>query len=321
MLLVKNTNNGVNKFFSKKNKMTNEQIQNYFLDLESYKACLLEDFSRNPLFAKLASDMSGTDAPSIKDWVEGVQGKKIFYEEKSETFHYHDITPDAVKNIEYRPFYYPEFTEDNDPYRFFSYRIFDSYEAMERDYPREYYIFDYPDFFDKVESLIHSTLKDYKPMKQKHIKKCFTKKINERIRINLLLFSNVNKYSDVAAYSFPFVQLDIDGVTFPIITADPQFLLLLNRVSFIFFYFEQNIFENREILNQNFKMTRKTDQPVYYKEGDKFIVSNSIEKLEKYNKFIYMTMELFSHYFGVFEKWLIKRAEDLLTELNGGELC
>lgn len=293
-------------------------LYDYFVDLESYKTCLLEDFSQHESFAKLASDISRTDASSIIDWVKSIKGNDIRYLFENETFQYQDITFDRMKDIEYHPVFYPE-SEGANLYTFFSYRSFSSYEEMERSYPRSYYVFDNPQYFNKIKAYVRSALKDYTLAKQGSWK-CLTKKISDRITINLLFANPINKHSEVYDYHFPFVQLEIDGYRVPIIEADPRLLLLMDRGSFTFFYIERNVFKYDEELKQVTSVIPKREYPVYYQEDDKYIVSNSHEKLETYNKFIYITLELFNHYYFVFEKWLIDRAENLLRERGGAKL-
>lgn len=145
------------------------------------------------------------------------------------------------------------------------------------------------------------------------------KKITGFAKIKLVIQNKdiYGYYSGIEGYRFPDIVLEVKGVELrPAqgVGVDMMDFLLLRNMAFFAFTQESRYIEIGDSGTIS-KFDQKKDEPVIYEYNNQYIISNSIEKLACYNKYIYMVLELYCHYFKMFEKWLTFRLEEIKEEL------
>ncbi len=277
-------------------------IEYYPVNLNSYLKFLLEDIKKNSRAANLISGLFLPNTISIEKWVTNILPGKNFldYQPKLD-FQGFFPTVQKVQEVNHNFFYYTG--EDvKDLYCFFSKIECASYEEVQEKFPQSYYVFNLR-FFTKVNNLIFNSLKEYEFSKDR---KAYIKKIASTIFIKLKPYNNFNKHSGINEYLFPQIIIEIDRKNYYFFReGDLRHFLFLPGLSFMFFYLESNTvtFNDMGVM----KVEKKNDEPiVYYKEESKqYTITNRYEKLKLYNKYIFILLDLYIHYFRVFEKWLI----------------
>lgn len=304
-------------------KVITEKYRKYFsliFNLESYKAFLLEDFKENKDFAYLASSIMYYTPQDITNWVKGIIGND-FFECIEQTFEFEFDRAsgiDIVNNISYNPYYFKEGLDDL--YAFFSHRTYDTYEEAANNYPQYEYFMEGKDMYEKLNTKLSSVMvrDGYETVKRG---KYSVKKIADSSFIKLIYQQRGpwGMVSGIERYRFPNIVVMVNGIDIsPAFEngVDMRHFLLLRGNAFLFFYRERQIMKNADgqwalpgtTLN-------KTDEPVIYEHDGQYTISNSIEKLAYYNKYIFIVLELYCHYFKVFEKWLVHRLGEIRDEL------
>ena len=270
-----------------------------FLDLNTYKQFLLEDFERNRSFAKLASYITFIDKYPIEDWVNGIEGIFLISFKQKLTFSVQIPNLNTIGQIEYTPIHY---IENSNKYIFFTRKEYNSYEEAKRNFPAGYYVFN-ASFFKKINELLFLNFKDYE-----YNDEAYCKMITKSVSLKLIPKKDYTKFSDISEYEFPqiIIQRNNDEpYFFPL--KDVREFLLLPSSSFLFFYLISNSFEIDKTTKMIIKVTRNIDQPVIYARKDNgYTITNSYDRLFLYNKYIFIILELYCHYFRVLERWLKK---------------
>lgn len=278
----------------------------YQFDINRYKQFLLNDLAQNKTFAELAQAISYIKKPaSISAWVEGIKGDGLFDYEQSipASFAKHNL--DRIQDIVYQPYYFTQ--EAEHLHAFFSRKEFSTYQEAADCYRKgSYYVFD-RNFFIKIDGLIISNLDGY----SKQNDKCYVKRVTDSVYLKVVPFTQYGENAFVNDYVFPEPVVNIRGKDLYFFRdlgeSDLLRYLFLFGSSFHFFYYEVM---DGDLASGSF--TLKRDEPKIYqnKEKTKFILTNSYDKLRIYNKYIYIVLELYLHYFRVFERVLIKQLEE-----------
>ena len=279
------------------------------IDFNSYKFSLLDSFNLDADFASLATKLTFTTAPSIIDWIEGVEGKSL--QDSRQTKRYSGVIPSLfnISDFCFKPKYYPEYL--NDRYVFFTKKEYPSLEAAQKNLPTTYYFYD-NSFYKRVNLKIFEKLTDYGRFDRGFY---YRKEINNKLAIKLCPNSKFHSLSVISEFVFPKIVIELDGIEYDLhFSSEPRFYLFLHGTFFSMFDFERSDYvfdQNRQVVSQ----TLKKNEPLIYteNEGESYIISNSFEKLDCFNKYIFMVLELYIHYLRFFEKWLPK---DVDSNLN-----
>lgn len=280
-------------------------IEKSLTDFQSYKCFLLSDFEKHKEFASLATAISFTNAPTISNWIEGLQGTN--FRNFRQTSSFKGIVPsgaDLIKDISHTFTYF--FNENiEDVYVFFSKKESDSYEVIAKEYSKyNYYVFD-SDFFKKVNVKLLTKFPDYAYDSKAGV---YKKQIYEGVFLKLTPYKGFTKYSIIQDYIFPQISVEVNGKDIYIFSPpnDVRSFLLLWGTSFSLFTVESNVVLLSDDGERIAGMEPKKGEPLIYEdiENHKFILTNSYEKLRAYNKYIYVVMELYCYYLRVFERWI-----------------
>lgn len=268
-----------------------------------YKQFLLNDFDKHRDMAELTSQLSFSNGISIQDWVAGLEGSNL------SAFTQNDNVTDEfsfqidLENLAYKPKYNDG--DINELYAFFCKYEDPSYKYIAKRYHDFfYYVFDHT-FFGRIDDKLLRMLPDYS---WQHKLKRYVKKIGN-LYFRLEPYQGYSKYPIVKEYIFPKFSIEYeDQEIYPFVQPDDlrNFLLLPSNY-FTFFVVESNIITKSADGKQIIGIEQKKDQPVIYEDliSKKFILTNSYEKLEMYNKYIYAGIDLYYHYLKVFESWCI----------------
>ena len=156
----------------------------------------------------------------------------------------------------------------------------------------------------KIDSLLLSALKGFNKKRGKS--SIYSKKLRENVFLNFDCNKKRNNFSSIDRYLFPDLSIDVNSINYKFSNdTDLNTLLLIPGNSYFVFYTCSHEFikdSNGELV----QVIRKEDEPLTYKSEDVegFYLANSSENVARYNKFIYCTIELFIHYFKIFEKWI-----------------
>lgn len=135
----------------------------------------------------------------------------------------------------------------------------------------------------------------------------FRKKIKDGWYLKITPWNSNLKSTGIEEYLFPDVSIEINGDDYYCFSVpDLRSLVFLPGTTFTFFYIESHSMDKNGDVITN--VVRKRDEPVIYENKAaskfKYTTSNSYDKLELYNKYIYLSLELYCHYFRLFEKFI-----------------
>ncbi len=190
----------------------------------------------------------------------------------------------------------------NDLYTFFSKKEFESLEMANQSNLNSYFYVFEKDFSKKMDLFILGNLIDYKKVKNIYIK---------NISTNFSLVFNTRKeykkLEVIESYTYPTFQILDENNTINLFGhTDLSKLLFMPATIFTHFYAYYNLFSYTEKM-QIVKVESLKNEPIiiFNKNSNTYEISNSSGTLMKLNKFIFLTTELFIHYFNLFEAWLI----------------
>ena len=189
---------------------------------------------------------------------------------------------------------------EEDYHRFFLKKEYLTYEEALDNFPLDYYFQD-RNTIKKIDEFLISNLDGF----NRKTKDSYEKEIwkNTFLKFNCAPYKR--RRLSLQIYHFPSLSIIVDGQEFEIFEKTDLTKLLLNGVSTFHFFYMQSV-EIAYDQNGNLKAPwPKTDEPVIYSSGEKFIVSNSYENLRRFNKYIFIITDLFDHYFRIFTDWLI----------------
>jgi len=270
-------------------------------NINDYKQLLLKDFLENQKIAMVLSTFFIVDY-SINKWIEGITGNSFIDYKQTYPIKHKVPTIEEIKNTDYVIQHFSQYADNL--YSFFSSKKCKTYEDALNNFPGFYYCFDLT-FFKNINKALFDNLTDYTKKKDFYIKK-----LNNSTSIKLYPIKDYKKYSGISEYRFPRIIIENAGeesIPIPLSGLDLLNFLFINSPSFIFFYAESNIIEMDEKQNRIINVIRKYDEPVIYETDNEFIITNSLEKLSCYNKYICIVLDLYYHYLRVFEKWVIQQ--------------
>jgi len=272
-----------------------------------YKQYLLQDLKKNTVFAKIVDLLFFPLNSNIEEWLEWTEVRSFYqYKFKGDHFITRICNRKEIDNI-------PSLRISNNisTYTIFSFLKCDTYEEAMKKYPMFYY-FVQKDFDKIIDKFIFDRLADYKP----ETRTVYKKRVSENIDLTLNTYREHIQLRGISAYTFPSLAINIKGQeNINLGTIDVRNLLFLPESSFIFFYMDSHNYtiDENSFIFQN--ITRKDDEPVIYhlEDEQKYMISNTRENIDRYNKYIEAVLELSIHYFSLFEKWLIKTLEDHIS--------
>lgn len=220
-------------------------------------------------------------------------GKDIF-EEIYFNNNYQGRTFDYIDEINFKN---EEVSFKEDLFMFFDSINFNSYNDL-NNYPGHYYICS-KKFVKNIDKLLITNFKELGFTNSKQ--DVLVKKLSDNFKIEINCKVSRLRYGieNPADYLPPLISFEIHNMVCGI----DIFKKLYNTISFInsdelfnFFFFR---FENENKL--------KFKEPVaYFDEAmDKYILQNSPENLERFNKFILIFIELYKHYFKILDEWIV----------------
>jgi hypothetical protein len=256
-----------------------------------YIQMLQSDFEIYPEFEKLATAICFNNKISAKEWMKGVEA--ISFEEKiaipphftPEVLRFHDMD---VINHEYK---YIE-TKNYNLYSFYTRFMYNSMEELRADDNRYYYLC-HNDFVTSLDKLFTDHLVGY----SKTGKNIFTKSIQPGISLKINASKKRGHFETMENYYFPNMYLEFNKVKY-LISGSPFDVLT---------FFIMGTFSFTHFFHLNLQLNNREGEPkIYYSdEIDGYVLSNSVENLERFNKFIFLSAELYVHYYKVLEQWAI----------------
>ena len=191
--------------------------------------------------------------------------------------------------------------EINLEYDFFSELIVTESNYLNGKYTLEYYIINNDTFLANVDKKIFQKLDGY----NKKNKNIYIKKISSDTQLQFNLKRKNNPFLSLENFTMPEFSLKTgEDYSFFFDHTDLFDLLFQPGPSFILFYTYK--YRMQRSPNGGMVHNLRKDEPIIYysKEDNLYIISNSNSKKIIFNKFIHINIELFTHYFKVFEKWL-----------------
>ncbi len=280
-------------------------------NIPTYIKLLSEDFENNEHYAFIFSKLFLNDY-SLKKFI--VEDRVItdFYNYDSNKPVPYDPSQNAIKKIDNINFDFKILKNINpsEVYYFFSKKEFLTLEDAKENKTDAYYIFE-NNFSKKLDEFFLSYLPDYKKTAKKNI---YEKKISDEYFLIFDIKKEYKKLESIESYTYPNFYLIKNGHIVKLFYATDIFdLLFLPANSFLQFY----TYYNKVILNDKNEIIeiRRTsyDEPIIYHNliTNKYEVTNRFDTLTELNKFIFITTELFLHYFRIFEKWLINTIKNI----------
>jgi hypothetical protein len=269
-------------------------------NVSEYKKNLLAELAYNSASVNVINLFFFSAELDIQTWVEGMPLKTFnVFRYKSDFFYLKycekaDI--DNVDNYKMQPNFF------SSRHEIFTYKKFRPIEDATNDSRRFYHIV-HENVHEIIDDLIFSKLSGYK----KNGHSVYTKKIGDDVEIILSTEREYVFAGDICDYRMPRIQINIkDNDSICMGKLDVRTLLFLPGDSFSYFYHDANNFsidfQTRRVLD----IKRKTDEPViYFSENEhEYILSNKVESIDRYNKYIQHILDLSLHYFNFFEVWL-----------------
>ena len=286
--------------------MTQKSFDNFIKkNINSYRDLLIKDLDENKEFARVVNKLyfPSFDMSQLKLRLENLE---------IDSFDNFSVTPNEkycdlsdIGEIEYNP---TNINFDENPYMFFSYLEFNNYKDVEANFPTSYYVFSKDYFIKNVDILVLNGLNEYESDGQK-----FYKEVTKGVWLEVFFKRKQANFFSISDYYFPQIKIKFENTSYSFCEkTDLQMLLFLPTNSFYTFYSE-SILVFKDDLGRLIGNKIKDSEPVVYhfKEEEKYVITNSYEKLSKYNKYILITSNLFIHYFQIFERWVYSLNKNL----------
>ena len=267
-----------------------------------YKEYLLNELRKNVAPANLVNLVFFPLSKSIEEWLKEMDVESFYeYGFKGNSFINRIGTREEVDEIPFLKNTYTSF----DRYTFFSNFKANSYQEAQQKFPSAYH-FVRKDFLKKLDKIILDKLKDYKTESENiHL---HTKRVSKFVDLTINTDREYFELQGISGYTFPSLIINVrDEGCINFGSIDVRNLLFLPGNSFLFFYADSHNYSvDRNLGLKDIK--RKDDEPAIYflEEEQKYLISNSLDAIDQYNKYIQIVLELSFHYFDVFEKWLTR---------------
>lgn len=269
-------------------------------NIEFYKKGLYDNLGENEGYAQAASSLF-LSSYSIFEWLKNIKAEDFGLIQSPDNYLNKEVwTFYKIDNIALKYRYVSETKEGL--YSFFTKLEFDSIEELQLNTPGTYYIFS-KKIIKKIDAVFFDALIDYKKRKGE----IYSKQLVDGVYLNFNGNINRMNFNSIEQYIFPSLVIEINGKEYSFSNeTDLSTLLLLTSPSFLAFYMNSNeviINGDGEVISIN----RKNNEPVVYhfEKEHKYVLTNSYENLARFNKFIYLAIELFVHCLRVFEQWVI----------------
>ncbi len=264
-------------------------------NINSYKLKILEILESKPALNKLASQICfGIDSNQIKDYISNLQldsfnvrSFAMNTEFKFVGLKFLDLDKIDYKFININP-------ETFDRYFIFSKQEFNSYEELVGSYDGFFFRTN-KDFVNKIDSLILSKLIGFNRVKDSLYEKKITR------NISLIVDSRKSQrplMRTIEDYTFPLIYVDYKAERFEFkenVYFDALDFLFVNSIEsyLIFFY-------------RNRKIAKEKEEPKVYKDelNCRYILTNSLENLNRFNKYIFLIADLYLHFLKPFNEWI-----------------
>lgn len=268
-------------------------------NINAYKEMLIEDLQQNPVF-EYATDEFFLKGIGIKNWL--YQSQTTNFLQFSHPF----------KPNNYEQFYLNDFNNytelldklslsEPELYCYFSYDTFSKKSAAIENFPSTYYV-THKNLIERLDNrFIDCLTNDYiNNATRMRLQKEITKEVSLMINYN----PNRIEHHSLLSYSFPHVSLCIDEFQIKIIS-DLSELQLRAGNTFTMFY----INATKEISkNGTLNIEYENNEPIIYhdKKKRKYIITNSFDRLRRFNTYIEITIKMYIHYIYLLERWLKK---------------
>ncbi len=272
-------------------------IRIYTKAIEEFRKLLINDFEVNKDLLNLIQLINFKLEFNFIDWLKDPNEIHISRVCRQET-----LEVPAITAIDYQ-FKYIEF-EKVDNYYFFDKKEFESIElARELKELKRYIMVE--KHYKKVNKLIFDSLKGYKRKSENRFIKTFDENFGLEIYIDL-----PNKIdNDIQNYRLPTIYVLINGEQFNVQN--------LNSKKYRYYLFYCNDLICHFFAKYDY-ITNRAEPSIYFiEETGKYMVSNSVENLAAFNKYILFWVEIFVHYHQIFEKFVVEHfVPNLRLELD-----
>lgn len=267
--------------------------------ISGYREMLLTDFEQHPDFERLAAALCFNGLFNISEYVLNLEIQDFEsrrYIEKIlpsiEMLKFGDVDKINHNYQHVRP-------QEFDQYYFFDRQEYNSYEELSEKFSGYFYLCN-KDFVSRLDDLFIKQLAGYNKRKGYF----FEKKIGKGASLIIDARKSRKHFETIEDYKFPGIYLELNN---------EKYFFTNEFDSFSFFFIAANSYIN--FFYKNRRMAKSSDEPVVYQDADsdKYILTNSLENLTRFNKYIFLNTDLFCHYFSVFEKWV---QEVFITSLN-----
>ncbi|MFD2919018.1 hypothetical protein ACFS6H_04790 [Terrimonas rubra] len=187
-------------------------------------------------------------------------------------------------------------------YEFFKQKEFNTYQQAVEAFPPTYH-WTKVDCWDVFDSLIIDRLGGYKKNKKKAF--LYEKTLEGGVIIKLSTFTEMPKaHRELCFYKFPRIILN-NGINDYDTNMRVDIFRLILTAQDSFLFFNKDLSDYSKEKSENL-IAQKTDEPVIYEdENGGFLITNSWENIERYNKYIAIILDLTTHFYKLFEKWVI----------------
>lgn len=269
-------------------------------DFPAYVQMLQEELENNVRNTYLLNRIFFPEQYHIKEWIHNIDVKDFFhYQFNGKRLKRNFCNRTEIDSIHWKP----AAIEKIDKYFIFSKMEFDDYTEVRKNYPQAYYLLQ-PDYLAKLDETLFRQLSGYNKIKEN----IWQKKLSDSISIELNTEREYHAIFSIVDYKLPRIGLKIGNDYLSIWEMDIRQFFFLNTNSFFFFYLDSNQIQIDDVYNIK-NIIPQNDQPVvYHKEGEKkYIITNSSENIERYNKYLEIIFHLSVYYLDIFEKYLIKK--------------
>ncbi len=269
-------------------------------DFPLYLQMLLDDLDDNKKHTYLLNQIFFPKQCDIRQWVQNIEVIDFFHcQFKGKQFKQDFCNRTEIDSI----LWAQSKMKEIDKYTIFSKMEFNDYSEAKKNYPQAYYLLQ-PDYVSKLDEILFGQLSGYHRIK----KNTWEKKLSDSISIELSNKREHHAIFSIVDYRLPEISLKIGNDYLRMWEMDIRQFIFLSESSFLFFYFDMNKILLDDANNIK-SVTPYNDQPVIYHLEDemKYVITNSWENIERYNKYLEIVFHLSAYYLGFFEKYLIKK--------------
>lgn len=286
--------------------MNKQKFENVISDnINSYKQKVLEVLNSNPILNEIVSKICfGDNSNQLNDYIKklNVDGFNIKNYISNHELKFNGLKFSDIDKIKYNfNFINPELY---DKYFIFKKEEFESYQDLVNAFDG-FFFRNHKNFVNKIDSLILTRIEGFKRVKGS----LFQKKITEDI--NLIIDARKSQrpsMQTIEDYAFPLIYLFYKNQRY--------YFNENNSFDALSFLFVNSIHSYLVFFYRNRKIAKEKEEPIVYKDEltGKYILTNSLENLERFNKYIFIISELYLHFFKIFDEWVFENISTMEQE-------